>query len=333
MTTTRTTNDTTTSTTAASTVITVIHCWSAPRSRSTALLYSFEARARAASNDNTAPTPTIALDEPLYREWLLRRGEAVARPYREALIAGQAPSDGDDINTDDEATRKRRWGRELMSWNERLHDAAKRLLVNNKATNNNGVIFCKHMAKHSFLYDFENELKSLSSSSSSNHDDDDDDDNNNDKNTPTFQLVHKHVLLIRDPVAILSSWNVSGDVHGNSATPDEVGIIPMLSILSALESQSRRPASSSSSSSSSSSTTKNVVTVLDSDELVRDPEAVLSSLCETLGIVYTDAMMTWPAGPHECDGPWAPWWYQNVRQSTGWQQKNKKKPTIPHLLL
>jgi len=25
-------------------VITVIHCWSAPRSRSTALLYSFEAR-------------------------------------------------------------------------------------------------------------------------------------------------------------------------------------------------------------------------------------------------------------------------------------------------
>ena len=64
---------------------------------------------------------------------------------------------------------------------------------------------------------------------------------------------------------------------------------------------------------------------LDSDGLVRDPEAVLSSLCETLGIVYTDAMMTWPAGPHECDGPWAPWWYQNVRQSTGWQQKQQEK--------
>ena len=88
--TTITTNDTTTSTTAASTVITVIHRWSAPRSCSTALLYSFEARARAASNDDKAPTPIIALDESLYREWLLRRGEAVARPYREALIAGQA---------------------------------------------------------------------------------------------------------------------------------------------------------------------------------------------------------------------------------------------------
>ena len=64
---------------------------------------------------------------------------------------------------------------------------------------------------------------------------------------------------------------------------------------------------------------------LDSDGLVRDPEAVLSWLCETLGIVYTDALMTWPAGPHECDGPWAPWWYQNVRQSTGWQQKKQEK--------
>lgn len=33
--------------------------------------------------------------------------------------------------------------------------------------------------------------------------------------------------------------------------------------------------------------------------------------------------MTWPSGPHECDGPWAPWWYADVHQSTGWNQQSK----------
>ena len=54
----------------------IIHCWSAPRSRSTALLYSFEARG----------SSTIALDEPLYRRWLeekINHGESsigISRP-------------------------------------------------------------------------------------------------------------------------------------------------------------------------------------------------------------------------------------------------------------
>jgi protein-lysine N-methyltransferase EEF2KMT len=38
-------------------LITVVHCWSAPRSRSTAFLYSWEARG----------DDCVAMDEPLYR--------------------------------------------------------------------------------------------------------------------------------------------------------------------------------------------------------------------------------------------------------------------------
>ena len=30
--------------------------------------------------------------------------------------------------------------------------------------------------------------------------------------------------------------------------------------------------------------------------------------------------MTWPSGPHECDGPWAKWWYQDVWKSNGWKR-------------
>lgn len=32
--------------------------------------------------------------------------------------------------------------------------------------------------------------------------------------------------------------------------------------------------------------------------------------------------MTWKSGEHECDGPWAKWWYNDVHQSEGWHKSN-----------
>jgi branched-chain amino acid aminotransferase group I len=61
------------------------------------------------------------------------------------------------------------------------------------------------------------------------------------------------------------------------------------------------------------------VALMDSDNLVTDPVAALTDLCQDLGINYQDSMMTWKSGPHECDGPWADWWYADVHQSTGWK--------------
>lgn len=28
--------------------------------------------------------------------------------------------------------------------------------------------------------------------------------------------------------------------------------------------------------------------------------------------------MHWKSGPHDCDGPWAPWWYSEIHATTGW---------------
>ena len=243
--------------------ITVVHCWSAPRSRSTALLYSFEAR-----------HDCVAVDEPLYREWLVKRGDAVARPYRDALIEGSPPaakisgSAGEAI-----------WKRELLSLDERLNQAS--------AAPATRVVFCKHMAKHCFLYDFEKETPKT--------------DNN-------ITLVHRHLLLIRDPVAVLSSWKVAGQVHGNNPTPDEVGIVPLLSIYSTLQSRANHNNSNS------------PPVLLDSDQLVANPEQTLSNVCLDLGLDYQPFMMTWHSGPHACDGPWAAWWYADVHQSSGWKR-------------
>lgn len=222
--------------------ITVIHCWSAPRSRSTALLYSFEARG----------DDCVAIDEPLYREWLVKKGDTVARPYYRELVEGIPPDDSPD-DAD-------QWKRELQSLKERVEAAVERL-------DDGGVIFCKHMAKHSFLYDFDDEGK-----------------------IDNVALLHRHVLLIRDPVAVLSSWGVSGGVHGNNPTSDEVGIVPLLSIYSKLESSNKE---------------KSFPVILESDDLVVNPERTLEELCTSLSIAYKDSMMAWKSGPHACDGPWA----------------------------
>ena len=223
--------------------ITVVHCWSAPRSRSTALLYSFEARG----------DDTIALDEPLYREWLLQKGDTVERPYLANVIDGTSP-DGENVD---------KWQREQSSLQARIHDAV--LSLSGKSA---GVIFCKHMSKHSILYNLEQPLLVHV--------------------PPNVNMIERHVLLIRDPVAVLSSWSISSQVHGNSPSTDEVSIIPLLSIYSTLSSHSKLP-----------------VVLLDSDDLVTDPTGTLHQVCEDLGICYSDAMLTWAPGPKDCDGPWA----------------------------
>jgi hypothetical protein len=57
--------------------------------------------------------------------------------------------------------------------------------------------------------------------------------------------------------------------------------------------------------------------VLDSADLLRDPEGVLRQLCATLRVPFATDMLAWPAGPRESDGVWAPYWYDAVIASTG----------------
>jgi hypothetical protein len=57
--------------------------------------------------------------------------------------------------------------------------------------------------------------------------------------------------------------------------------------------------------------------VIDSADLLAAPEAGLRALCGALGVPFTDAMLSWPAGPRPSDGVWAPYWYDSVWRSTG----------------
>lgn len=58
-------------------------------------------------------------------------------------------------------------------------------------------------------------------------------------------------------------------------------------------------------------------TVIESDELMIDPGMYLNQLCQALSIKFYPEMCRWPSGPNPADGIWAPYWYKNVHQSTG----------------
>jgi hypothetical protein len=59
--------------------------------------------------------------------------------------------------------------------------------------------------------------------------------------------------------------------------------------------------------------------VLDARELLLDPRSVLSELCRRLGLRFEEAMLSWEAGGRPEDGLWAPYWYENLHRSTGFE--------------
>jgi len=57
--------------------------------------------------------------------------------------------------------------------------------------------------------------------------------------------------------------------------------------------------------------------VIEADDVLADPRGTLSALCAAVGIPFSEAMLSWPAGKRATDGVWAPVWYESVERSTG----------------
>ncbi|KAJ0977580.1 hypothetical protein J5N97_013054 [Dioscorea zingiberensis] len=104
----------------------------------------------------------------------------------------------------------------------------------------------------------------------------------------------KHFILIRNPLYILPSFD-------KIVPPSflEMGLADLVSIYCELCERGNPPP------------------VIDAEDLQRNPEVVLSGLCQDLGIPFQKSMLKWEAGPKPVDGLWAPWWYKSVHNSTG----------------
>ncbi|MGB8326171.1 MAG: hypothetical protein WCE48_01190 [Steroidobacteraceae bacterium] len=57
--------------------------------------------------------------------------------------------------------------------------------------------------------------------------------------------------------------------------------------------------------------------VVDAQDLLRNPRAVLGRLCDAVGVEFSEQMLSWPAGRRDTDGIWARYWYDQVERSTG----------------
>jgi hypothetical protein len=72
--------------------------------------------------------------------------------------------------------------------------------------------------------------------------------------------------------------------------------------------------------------------VVDAEDVLADPEAVLTRLCAALAIPFDAAMLRWEAGPKPFDGVWAPHWYNAVWASTGLSRPEPKPVELPAAL-
>jgi len=69
--------------------------------------------------------------------------------------------------------------------------------------------------------------------------------------------------------------------------------------------------------------------VMLSSDVLRDPQAMLTKLCEALGIPFLPAMLSWAPGRRDTDGVWAPHWYAAVEASTGFEPWTPRPVSLP----
>lgn len=69
--------------------------------------------------------------------------------------------------------------------------------------------------------------------------------------------------------------------------------------------------------------------VVDANDVLGDPEGLLSALCSALEIPWDEAMLSWEPGRRVTDGPWAPHWYGAVEKSTGFGPAETGRVELP----
>jgi hypothetical protein len=69
--------------------------------------------------------------------------------------------------------------------------------------------------------------------------------------------------------------------------------------------------------------------VIDANDVLANPETVLSKLCAAMGICWDRSMLAWEAGRRDTDGPWAPHWYGAVETSCGFDPPDPQLVELP----
>lgn len=103
----------------------------------------------------------------------------------------------------------------------------------------------------------------------------------------------KNCFLIRDPKYVISSYIKKNELNN----VEELGYPQQLSLLQYLLKKNTN------------------FIVIDSKDLLKNPQKLLKIWCSHLKIEFQDRMLSWEKGKHFSDGIWAEHWYGNIINS------------------
>jgi hypothetical protein len=131
--------------------------------------------------------------------------------------------------------------------------------INNMPNELNKLIFCKHIAKQA-TPDIDFNLLTIEGT--------------------------RHLLLIRDPLDMILSWDHKNDIHKEGVTLDSTCLPQLVHIYSKIR-----------------ELTGVAPVVIDTTMLESCAEYVLQEACQELGIPFSHQQLSWPSGPKpEIDG-------------------------------
>ncbi|EPX84135.1 hypothetical protein ruthe_02345 [Rubellimicrobium thermophilum DSM 16684] len=116
-----------------------------------------------------------------------------------------------------------------------------------------------------------------------------------------------HVLLIRHPARVVASYARKRE----SPTAADLGFLQQERLWQEIADLTGRPPP-----------------IIAAESVRADPRGALSRLCAALDLPFTEAMLSWPAGPKPFDGVWAPHWYGAVHRSTGFEPPEGDPPRL-----
>ncbi|WP_026451101.1 hypothetical protein [Aequorivita capsosiphonis] len=125
--------------------------------------------------------------------------------------------------------------------------------------------------------------------------------------SPRYILNWENVVLIRHPKKLIASF--SKVIH--TPTINDIGIKKASELFLFLKNNEKTPI------------------VIDSDELLKNPEAYLKKLCNLLKIPFSEKMLHWKKGGIPEDGIWAKHWYTNVHNSEGFALQKSSSQDLP----
>jgi hypothetical protein len=118
---------------------------------------------------------------------------------------------------------------------------------------------------------------------------------------------HRHAFLIRDPDRVVASYAIKRV----EVTADDLGYARQLDYVDrAAQMTGKAPV------------------ILDSADILRDPDTYLRALCSALDIPWDAGMLAWQAGTRPTDGIWASHWYGRVVETAGFGKAESAMPGL-----